>query len=120
VLAELDNTGDKVSSKAVHGKVGVLIEDHFDRVEFVEFNKFFSAHGYQVVYMNHWWGQPSPHFRANPEDGKIGADVSATRDVSALSRGCSDSFGARHPPPSIYRCKDDMSCCRPEAGDSVL
>ena len=34
----------------IKGKIGVLIEDHFDMTEFRRFNEFFPAEGYQVVY----------------------------------------------------------------------
>ena len=34
------------------GKIGVLIEDHFDQTEFRKFNSFFPEQGYQVVYLS--------------------------------------------------------------------
>jgi protease I len=73
-----------VYGEAIRGKVGVLIEDHFDLTEFVEFNKFFPAQGYQIVYMTHLWGQPSLRFYANPEDGKIGAEVIVTHEIASV------------------------------------
>ena len=35
------------------GKIGVLIEDHFDEIEYREFNQFFPDPGYEVVYLSH-------------------------------------------------------------------
>jgi protease I len=51
------------------GKIGVLIEDHFDQTEFYMFNDYFPKHGYEVEYITHLWGQPSLTFGANPDDG---------------------------------------------------
>ena len=31
------------------GKIGILIEDHFDPFEFRDFNRFFPSQGYEVV-----------------------------------------------------------------------
>jgi protease I len=43
-------------------KIGVLIESHFDEIEFRAFNEFFPANGYELVYISHLWGQPSITF----------------------------------------------------------
>jgi protease I len=51
------------------GKIGVIIEDHFDQTEYRLFNQYFPAHGYEVEYVTHLWGQPSLHFGGNPDDG---------------------------------------------------
>jgi protease I len=45
------------------GKIGVLIEEHFDMTEFRLFNESFPKHGYQVVYLSHLWGNAFPHLR---------------------------------------------------------
>jgi putative intracellular protease/amidase len=47
------------------GKVAVLVESHFDEVEYREFNEFFPANGYEVVYVSHLWGQDSLTFLGN-------------------------------------------------------
>lgn len=47
------------------GKIGVLIEDHFDETEFQKFNDFFPARGYQVEYISHLWNQQQLTFRGN-------------------------------------------------------
>ena len=53
------------------GKIGVLIEDHFDEIEYREFNQYFPEKGYEVVYLSHLWGQPQrpvlPVFCCFPE-----------------------------------------------------
>jgi protease I len=51
------------------GKIGVIIEDHFDQTEFKMFNDYFPKQGYEVEYISHLWGQPELHFGANPDDG---------------------------------------------------
>ena len=43
-------------------KIGILIETHFDEVEFRRFNEFFPAHGYQIEYLSYLWGQPELTF----------------------------------------------------------
>ncbi|CAH2602369.1 Thiamine biosynthesis protein ThiJ [Rhodovastum atsumiense] len=75
------DAGTGIFGEPVRGRIGVLIEEHFDQTEFLKFNDFFPAHGYQVVYLSHLWGNPSLHFRANPDDGRIGAEVTVTTEV---------------------------------------
>ncbi len=67
-----------VTNGSTKGKIGVLIEDHFDRTEFVMFNDYFPRQGYEVVYLTHLWGQPELHFESNPEGGVD--EVKATID----------------------------------------
>jgi putative intracellular protease/amidase len=43
-------------------KIGILIETHFDEVEFRRFNQFFPANGYQIEYLSYLWGQPELEF----------------------------------------------------------
>jgi putative intracellular protease/amidase len=47
------------------GKIGVLIEDHFDETEFRKFNEFFPANGYKVEYISHLWNQEKLTFKGN-------------------------------------------------------
>src|SRR5207248_1366137 len=44
------------------GKIGVLIESHFDETEYRRFGEFFPQHGYAVEYVSHLWGQPQLTF----------------------------------------------------------
>jgi putative intracellular protease/amidase len=67
------------------GRIGVLIEEHFDQTEFKKFNEFFPQRGYQVVYMTRLWGNTSLHFQASPDDGVIDADVTVTTDVATVN-----------------------------------
>jgi putative intracellular protease/amidase len=53
----------------IKGKIGVIIEDHFDQTEFRMFNDYFPKQGYEVEYVSHLWGQTELHFGANPDDG---------------------------------------------------
>jgi protease I len=66
------------------GKIGVLIEDHFDPFEFRDFNRFFPSKGYEVVYLTHLWGQPALHFGSNPEDNLVKERVTVTTEVREL------------------------------------
>jgi len=71
-----------VFGKNEKGRIAVLIEDHFDQTEFENFNVYFPAHGYQVVYMSHLWGQPSLFFRGNPDDGEIRSSVTVETELA--------------------------------------
>jgi putative intracellular protease/amidase len=47
------------------GKIGVLIEAHFDETEFRRFNEHLPYLGYEVEYLSDLWGQPSLTFTGN-------------------------------------------------------
>lgn len=53
------------------GKIGVLIEDHFDETEFRRFNEFFPENGYEVEYISHLWNQKQLIFRGNDLTEKV-------------------------------------------------
>jgi protease I len=82
-----DDASKGFFGEPVKGRIGVLIEEHFDQTEFKKFNEFLPRRGYQVVYMTHLWGNPSLYFRANPDDGVIDADVTVTTDVDTVNVG---------------------------------
>jgi putative intracellular protease/amidase len=64
------------------GKIGVLIEDHFDQTEFRKFNEFFPAHGYEVEYVSHLWGNPQLEFGGNPDTGVVEEHVTVKTEVN--------------------------------------
>ena len=66
----------------IKGKIGVLIEDHFDLTEFRRFNEYFPQHGYQVEYISHLWGQPALRFSSNPENDAIDEHVTVTTEIN--------------------------------------
>jgi protease I len=66
----------------IKGKIGVLIEDHFDLTEYRRFNEYFPQRGYQVEYISHLWGQPSLRFSSNPENDVIGEHVTVTTEIN--------------------------------------
>ncbi len=60
------------------GKIGVLIEAHFDETEFRRFNEVFPAHGYQVEYLSYLWGQDKLTFKGND----FTQEVTVTKDIN--------------------------------------
>ena len=64
------------------GKIGVLIEDHFDPTEYRMFNEYFPTRGYQVEYLSHLWGNKELHFGSNPENDKVEEHVTVTTEVN--------------------------------------
>jgi putative intracellular protease/amidase len=67
------------------GKIGVLIEDHFDQTEFRDFNTFFPKHGYSVDYMSHLWGNPELHFGGNPDSGVVEEHVTVKTELNDVN-----------------------------------
>lgn len=67
------------------GKIGVLIEDHFDPTEFREFNKYFPQRGYAVDYISHLWGNPELHFGGNPDTGVVEEHVTVKTEVNSVA-----------------------------------
>jgi putative intracellular protease/amidase len=65
----------------IKGKIGVLIEDHFDQTEFEKFNEFFPENGYQIDYISHLWGNSELHFDANADEGVIRSHVTVNIEV---------------------------------------
>ncbi|MDJ0736285.1 MAG: DJ-1/PfpI family protein [Nostocaceae cyanobacterium] len=63
------------------GKIGVLIEEHFDGTEFRRFNEYFPTQGYEVDYISHLWGNPELRFGSNPENDEIEYHVTVTTEV---------------------------------------
>ena len=50
------------------GKIGVLIEAHFDETEYRRFNEFFPEHGYTVEYISDLWEQNHLTFTGNDHE----------------------------------------------------
>lgn len=70
-----------IPTGTVKGKIGVLIESHFDETEFLKFNTYFPQQGYQVDYMTNLWGQESLTFEGNDKTMMVKASI----DVSNVS-----------------------------------
>jgi len=66
------------------GKIGVLIEEHFDATEFRRFNEYFPQQGYEVEYVSHLWDQSALHFNSNPENNTIEEHVTVTTEVNEI------------------------------------
>ena len=64
------------------GKIGVLIEEHFDMTEFRRFNAYFPERGYEVEYLSHLWGNASLRFGSNPDNGEVEEHVVVTAEVA--------------------------------------
>jgi protease I len=69
-------------ANTMKGKIGVLIEDHFDQTEYREFNKFFPTKGYEVEYISHLWGNPELKFGGNPDNGVVEDHVTVKTEVN--------------------------------------
>jgi protease I len=67
------------------GKIGVLIEEHFDPTEYWKFNEYFPKQGYEVEYISHLWGQSQLRFGSNPENDKIEYHVTVTTEVNDVN-----------------------------------
>lgn len=66
----------------IKGKIGILIEEHFDQNEFRKYNRYFPKQGYEVEYISHLWGNPELYFRGNPENGVIKEHITVTTEVN--------------------------------------
>ncbi len=64
------------------GKIGVLIEEHFDGTEFRRFNEYFPAQGYEVEYISHLWGNQELRFGSNPENDQVEYHVTVSTEVN--------------------------------------
>ncbi len=70
--------------KQSKGKIGVLIEEHFDQTEFRRFNTYFPEHGYEIEYISHLWGNKALRFGANPDNGQVEDHVVVTTEVANI------------------------------------
>ncbi len=64
------------------GKIGVLIEEHFDQTEYRLFNEYFPKQGYAVEYLSHLWGNEQLTFGSNPDNGYVEEHVDVTVEVN--------------------------------------
>lgn len=62
------------------GKIGVLIEEHFDETEYFRFKEFFPENGYEVDYISHLWNQESLKFNGNDHQ----AEATVTLEVNNI------------------------------------
>jgi len=69
----------------IKGKIGVLIEEHFDATEFRRFNEYFPQQGYEVEYISHLWGNKELRFGSNPENDQIEFHVAVTTEVNYIN-----------------------------------
>jgi len=67
---------------ASKGKIGVIIEEHFDATEFRRFNEYFPEKGYEVEYISHLWGNDALTFGSNPDDDKIDYHVTVSTEIN--------------------------------------
>ncbi|RCJ19652.1 thiamine biosynthesis protein ThiJ [Nostoc minutum NIES-26] len=66
------------------GKIGVLIEEHFDQTEYRKFNEYFPKQGYEVEYISHLWGNSQLTFGSNPDNGEVEDHVVVTTEVNDI------------------------------------
>ncbi|MEH2181622.1 DJ-1/PfpI family protein [Nostoc sp.] len=66
------------------GKIGVLIEEHFDQTEYRKFNEYFPKQGYEVDYISHLWGNPQLKFGSNPDNDEVEEHIIVTTEVNNI------------------------------------
>lgn len=64
------------------GKIGVIVEEHFDPTEYRRFNEYFPEKGYEVEYLSHLWGNKELTFGSNPENDQVEYHVTVTTEVN--------------------------------------
>ncbi|WP_446405302.1 DJ-1/PfpI family protein [Coleofasciculus sp. C1-SOL-03] len=57
------------------GKIGVLVEEHFDETEYRRFGEFFPEHGYEIEYISNLWGQEQLTFKGNDHEADVTVSV---------------------------------------------
>jgi protease I len=67
------------------GKIGVLIEEHFDQTEYRLFNEYFPKQGYTVEYISHLWGNPSLTFGSNPDNGYVEEHIEVSIEINNVN-----------------------------------
>ena len=70
----------KIQNTATKGKIGVLIEEHFDETEFRKFNELFPANGYEVEYISHLWDQEQATYKSND----LSEEVTVTTELNEV------------------------------------
>lgn len=68
----------------IKGKIGVIIEEHFDPTEYRRFNEYFPQQGYEVEYISHLWGNKELTFGSNPENDKVEYHATVTTEVNDI------------------------------------
>ncbi|WP_435106073.1 DJ-1/PfpI family protein [Arhodomonas sp. AD133] len=58
-------------SGPLKGRIGVVVESHFDEIELIKFQEFFPAHGYEIVFMSYLWDKPELTFTGNDFTHKV-------------------------------------------------
>lgn len=66
------------------GKIGVIVEEHFDPTEYRRFNEYFPEKGYEVEYLSHLWGNKELTFGSNPENDQVEYHVTVTTEVNDI------------------------------------
>jgi len=67
------------------GKIGVLIEEHFDATEYRRFNEYFPQQGYEVEYLSHLWGNPELRFGSNPDNDIVAEHVVVRTELNNVN-----------------------------------
>ncbi|MBV9385032.1 MAG: DJ-1/PfpI family protein [Chroococcidiopsidaceae cyanobacterium CP_BM_ER_R8_30] len=59
----------------IKGKIGVVVEEHFDETEYQQFNDFFPRNGYEVEYISNLWNQEKLTFKGNDHTEEVTVTV---------------------------------------------
>ncbi|WP_249065834.1 DJ-1/PfpI family protein [Argonema antarcticum] len=68
----------------IKGKIGVIIEEHFDPTEYRRFNEYFPQQGYEVEYISHLWGNKELTFGSNPENDKVEYHATVSTEINDI------------------------------------
>lgn len=74
-----------MTTREYKGKIGVLIEEHFDPTEYRKFNEYFPQKGYEVEYISHLWGNSQLKFGSNPDNNVVEEHVIVTTEVNDIA-----------------------------------
>ncbi|VAW79006.1 ThiJ/PfpI family protein [hydrothermal vent metagenome] len=75
-------------STGVKKKIGILIEEHFDEIEFNRFIDYFPSMGYEIEFITRLWGNKTLTFKGVEHQ----AEVTVYKDVSDVDIGDYSGF----------------------------
>jgi len=75
-------------STKISKKIGILIEDHFDEIEYLKFIDYFPSQGYEIEFITRLWGSKEITFKGIEHN----ATVTVRKDVADVNIDEYDGF----------------------------